>query len=244
MAHQGEDVSFEYVVINVSTVANNCRDGKNPEEVVKQILQIHAILPGQKPDQQYNIPERTHTQESAQPTETSPQHRVPPVVAHQSSQPIPHQPEPTAHQYEQPQQFQQHQQSQQPQQVQQSQQVQQPQQPLQSLQPQQSQQPHQPVQYQDIQQGVGNINLDGPAALEPSRSLTKKSVHMHAPDSSVLSQRQGDNISPERKAQIAAELPPSTLLHSNPKQEARRNDRLHRTDSETQETDEFVDAQS
>jgi hypothetical protein len=243
MAHQSENVSFEYMVLDVSTMADSCRDGKNPEEVVKQILEIHAILPGQKPDQQYNIPERTHTQESAQPTEISPQHRVP-AVAHQSSQPIPPQPEPTAHQYQQPQQVQQPQQSQQPQQIQQSQQVQQPQQPLQSLHPQQSQQPHQPVQYQDIQQGVGNINLDGPAALEASRSLTKKSVHIHAPESSVLPQKQGGDISPERRAQIAAELPPSTLLHSNPKQEARRNDRLHRTDSETQETDEFVDAQS
>jgi len=39
-------------------------DGKTPEEVVKQILQIYAILPGQKPDKQFNIPERTNTQQT------------------------------------------------------------------------------------------------------------------------------------------------------------------------------------
>ncbi|CAA9961152.1 Oxysterol binding protein [Pyrenophora teres f. maculata] len=53
-------------------------DGKTPEEVVKQILQIYAILPGQKPDRQFNIPSRTNDVQyaqidgSAQPTEQVP----------------------------------------------------------------------------------------------------------------------------------------------------------------------------
>ncbi|RAR09254.1 potassium transport protein 1 [Stemphylium lycopersici] len=53
-------------------------DGKTPEEVVKQILQIYAILPGQKPDKQFNIPSRTsethqaQTQEPTEPVEQAP----------------------------------------------------------------------------------------------------------------------------------------------------------------------------
>ncbi|EDU43738.1 oxysterol binding protein [Pyrenophora tritici-repentis] len=52
-------------------------DGKTPEEVVKQILQIYAILPGQKPDRQFSIPSRTNevqhaqTDGATQPTEQS-----------------------------------------------------------------------------------------------------------------------------------------------------------------------------
>ncbi|KAH7092486.1 hypothetical protein FB567DRAFT_435725 [Paraphoma chrysanthemicola] len=33
-------------------------DGKTPQEMTKQILQIHAVLPGQKPQRQFNIPSR------------------------------------------------------------------------------------------------------------------------------------------------------------------------------------------
>jgi hypothetical protein len=39
-------------------------DGKTPDEVAKQILQIHAILPGQKPERQFNIPIRSSTQQT------------------------------------------------------------------------------------------------------------------------------------------------------------------------------------
>jgi oxysterol-binding protein-related protein 8 len=46
--------------------------GKTPEEITKQILQIHAILPGQKPERQFSIPVRTNsniqcTQSTTQP---------------------------------------------------------------------------------------------------------------------------------------------------------------------------------
>ncbi|EUC50843.1 hypothetical protein COCMIDRAFT_32037 [Bipolaris oryzae ATCC 44560] len=60
-------------------------DGKTPEEVVKQILQIHAILPGQKPEKQFNIPSRTssihrtQTNESIQPIQQVPTEQVQPA---------------------------------------------------------------------------------------------------------------------------------------------------------------------
>ncbi|KAF2993582.1 hypothetical protein E8E13_000329 [Curvularia kusanoi] len=36
-------------------------DGQTPDEVIKQILQIHAVLPGQRPDKQFNIPQRNNS---------------------------------------------------------------------------------------------------------------------------------------------------------------------------------------
>lgn len=36
-------------------------DGHTPDEVIKQILQIHAVLPGQKPDKQFSIPQRNNS---------------------------------------------------------------------------------------------------------------------------------------------------------------------------------------
>lgn len=77
-------------------------DGKTPEEVVKQILQIYAILPGQKPDKQFNIPSRTssvhqaHAHESTQPIEQVPteqsavpsEHVEPAVTAQQQQQSV------------------------------------------------------------------------------------------------------------------------------------------------------------
>jgi hypothetical protein len=51
-------------------------------------------------------------------------------------------------------------------------------------------------------------------------------------------------ISESRERELAAELPPSKLLNSNPEPEPRRDDALRRMDSETQEVEEFVDAQS
>lgn len=46
-------------------------DGKTPEEAVKQILQIHAILPGQKPEKQFNIPSRTSSIHRTQTNEST-----------------------------------------------------------------------------------------------------------------------------------------------------------------------------
>jgi hypothetical protein len=55
----------------VRTALTASSDGKTPEEQIKQILQIHAILPGQKPERQFDIPvrksEANPTQESTQP---------------------------------------------------------------------------------------------------------------------------------------------------------------------------------
>lgn len=39
-------------------------DATTPEEQVKQILQIHAVLPGQKPDKQFSIPQRNNSIQS------------------------------------------------------------------------------------------------------------------------------------------------------------------------------------
>ncbi|KAH6639178.1 oxysterol binding protein [Boeremia exigua] len=79
-------------------------DAKTPEEQVKQILQIHAVLPGQKPDRQFNIPQRnasiTSQPPAVEPTQSvngASQEQVEPtrVLAQQETQqpPIP-QPEP------------------------------------------------------------------------------------------------------------------------------------------------------
>jgi len=183
-------------------------DGKTPEEVVKQVLQIYAILPGQKPDKQFNIPERTNTQQSAQPSEAPQQ-------------------QPSTHQSPQP--------------------------PLPQLQPKVTPAPP-PQDIPHLQQGVGNLNLDGPAAHEQvDRSLSRRSGQIDpsnppvvpTPSRTAQTQTQpSDNLSADSQAKFASELPPSTLLHSNPKQEARRDDLLRRKDSETEETEEFHDAQS
>ncbi|KAG9198987.1 hypothetical protein G6514_009172 [Epicoccum nigrum] len=36
-------------------------DGQTPDDVIKQILQIHAVLPGQRPDRQFSIPQRNNS---------------------------------------------------------------------------------------------------------------------------------------------------------------------------------------
>ncbi|RMZ68523.1 oxysterol binding [Pyrenophora seminiperda CCB06] len=73
-------------------------DGKTPEEVVKQILQIYAILPGQQPDKLFRIPSRMNdvqhaqTEESAQPIEQVPTGQT--VQSLEAGQPV--QSEPTS----------------------------------------------------------------------------------------------------------------------------------------------------
>lgn len=60
------------------SVLTEIRDGKTPEEITKQILQIHAILPGQRPERQFSIPSRTNsmqqtsTMQSIAPTQSEP----------------------------------------------------------------------------------------------------------------------------------------------------------------------------
>lgn len=177
-------------------------DGKTPAEVAKQILQIYAILPGQKPDKQFNIPARTNTQSSAPPKETSTQ-QTPQSSTHESTQQAQPQAKTTPPTQEVPQ----------------------------------------------LEQGVGKMNLDGPAEHEIiDRSISKGSSQSDPSNPAVTptdkSLPEPGNPSADKKAKFTSELPPSTLLHSNPKQEARRDDLLTRKDSETQETDEFHDAQS
>ncbi|KAF1943836.1 hypothetical protein EJ02DRAFT_421035 [Clathrospora elynae] len=161
-------------------------DGKTPEEKVKQILQIYAILPGQKPDRQFNIPSRTN---SIHPAQT--------------------------------------------------------QQPVQVQQPMQPEQAQPAVVPQHQEQSVGfPTNFDGSTthAPLPYRSIPNDpgnppTVPFQKPSP------QSTTISPEHREQIAQELPPSKLLNSNPAPEPRSNV-LRRKDSETQEDEEFQDAQS
>ncbi|KAL5119379.1 Oxysterol-binding protein OBPa [Pleosporales sp. CAS-2024a] len=187
-------------------------DGKNSDEVVKQILQIYAILPGQKPDRQFNIPIRSNTQQ--QSTE--------PVTQEPASQQSTPQPVPSAAPQDSPQQ---------------------------AVQPT----PYQPVPVPVAQpacESVGQIsNLDGSVSLEPDRSVAKKTFSSDPSNPAVIpvgnpTSQPDDSISDSTRATIAQELPASKLLNSNPEAEPRKDDRLSRTDSETQEDDEFVDAQS
>lgn len=184
-----------------------CSDGKTPDEVVKQILQIYAILPGQKPDKQFNIPSRAseahlpQAQEAVQPMEQTPVGQS--AQSTETLQPVPS--EPTSVQ-------------------------------------------SQPVgMTQHEQQSVGlPSNFDGTSTHAP---LSKNSSIPNDPSNPPTlpfqkPQSQPTLISPENREVIARELPPSKLLNSNPEPEPRKDDLLRRTDSETQEDDEFHDAQS
>ncbi|KAF3038608.1 hypothetical protein E8E12_001013 [Didymella heteroderae] len=53
-------------------VLNAKIDGQTPEEQVKQILQIHAVLPGQKPEKQFSIPQRGESLSRTQTQEQNP----------------------------------------------------------------------------------------------------------------------------------------------------------------------------
>ncbi|KAH7406455.1 hypothetical protein DE146DRAFT_675862 [Phaeosphaeria sp. MPI-PUGE-AT-0046c] len=182
-------------------------DGKTPEDVVKQILQIHAILPGQSPERQFNIPVRSSNQQ-------------------QSAQPEVQQPEPAQLNPKQP-----------------------------SVQQATSTVPSQPVLtgpgpgVQPPHQSIDtNINLDGAASLEPRRSVSKNPFPSDPSNPAIIpygkTKSQPEIVRDSTKERIAEQLPPSKLLNSNPEPEPRMADTLHRTDSETQEDEEFVDAQS
>ncbi|KAH8723763.1 hypothetical protein GQ44DRAFT_619635 [Phaeosphaeriaceae sp. PMI808] len=56
--HRGHEEGEE----DLEWIINSRVDAKTPEEIIKQILQIHAILPGQKPERQFTIPVRTNSQ--------------------------------------------------------------------------------------------------------------------------------------------------------------------------------------
>lgn len=194
-------------------------DGKTPDELVKQILQIHAILPGQKPQRQFNIPVRSSTQQSSvEPIdrESAPQQQTP----QQATPPDANSPQNTVQQTA----------------------------PNDSVQPTPFQPAPVPAS-QNPQEGVGQpISAGGAAHLEPTRSVAKNTFPTDPANPSVVPmgkpRSQPDVISNSTKAKLDAELPPSKLLNSNPAKEPHRDDMLRRKDSETHEDDEFVDAQS
>jgi hypothetical protein len=92
------------------------------------------------------------------------------------------------------------------------------------------------------------MNHNGAASFEPDRSISKNPFPLDPSNPPVVPhgrvKSQPENISESTKEKIAEQLPASKLLNSNPDPEPRRADKLHRTDSETQEVEEFVDAQS
>ncbi|USP76202.1 uncharacterized protein yc1106_03476 [Curvularia clavata] len=182
-------------------------DGKTPEEVVKQILQIHAILPGQKPDKQFNIPSRTSS--VSQPTAhetTQPIQQVPTEQSTVSSEHVhPVESQPT------------------------------------------SVESAPAVTAQQQQQSVGPpSNFDGTTAHAPLPIHSSNPTNPSDPQQPLLEKpaSQPETVSTEHQPKFTDELPPSKLLHSNPAKVASREDLLRRVDSETQESEEFHDAQS
>ncbi|OAL57353.1 hypothetical protein IQ07DRAFT_33712 [Pyrenochaeta sp. DS3sAY3a] len=178
--HGGSDEGEE----DLDWIINAKVDGKTPEEQTKQILQIHAILPGQKPERQFNIPSRTNSL-----------NRVPTITSTKNAHSESH---------------------------------------------------HLPTSQEEVMNDLSGLNLDD--KLTPSNSLPRDVKTVDAQNQPITPTHTPTSlpttISKDRKADIAQELPPSKLLHSNPKNEANLNDALRRKDSETQEDDEFHDAES
>jgi hypothetical protein len=214
----------------LQTLLTRYSDGKTSEEVIKQILSIHAILPGQKPDKQFNIPSRAndapppYTQESApttaqvptgqtaQPTE---QAQTGELAQSMGQMHIGQTAQPAGQMY-----------------------------PVQSEATGVQSQPAAVPQYQ--QQSVGlPSTYDGTTTHAP---LSKGSISSDPSNPPTIPYQkpvfQPQNISPEYQDKIEEELPKSKLLNSNPAPEPRRDDLLRRTDSETHEDDEFHDAVS
>lgn len=186
------------------------RDAKTPAEQVKQILQIHAVLPGQTPDRKFNIPSRSNSyqvsnsQNHDQSTRTSqsPQTEKPSEVANLidlDDAPAVTTPAATPKKKDNM---------------------------LRSM---------EALKIEESTTSHGSANL---MDLEPSNPSNQPVLPLHKPKSLP------DSVSPEAKEKIAKELPPSKLLHSNPKAESQDSDALRRLDTETQEEDEFHDAQS
>ncbi|KAF2708070.1 hypothetical protein K504DRAFT_468446 [Pleomassaria siparia CBS 279.74] len=80
-----EDLDF---IINAKV------DGKTPAEQVKQILQIHAILPGQTPKRQFSIPTRNNSLERIPTRSSFNQTPEPPTQLHQEPTQLPQEPQP------------------------------------------------------------------------------------------------------------------------------------------------------
>lgn len=181
-------------------------DGRTSEENVKQILQIHAILPGQKPDRQFSIPSRTDSFKLTQAHTSQPTEPVQPVESSQTTLPIRSaQNESAPNAQPQPQ-------------------------------PQLSQQPLQ----QSIDPNPISTSTHAPLSrtTEVNASTNPPVYPFQKPEA------QPADLAPELKEKIARELPPSKLLHSNPAPEPKNPHLLERKDSNTNEVDEFHDAQS
>jgi hypothetical protein len=231
----------------------NISDAKSPDEIAQQVLAIHAILPGQKPEHRFDLPSRPKAHEqSTQPTEQplTPQQSPPQPSASQISVPQQSAPQSFIHQETVPQQT--------PMQSRASnnstpqQATSQP--PVSHLSAQSSL--AEPTQPEAGQSQTGTFlqyskppvgSLDGTSIPAPSHSLSKGTFASNPSNPPVVplgrpNTRPNDDIPESMREQIARELPPSKLLNSNPQVEPHRNDTLHRKDSETLEVEEFVDA--
>ena len=182
---------------------------------MKQILQIHAILPGQKPDKQFNIPQRNNSIQQI-PSQQQPAAQQQPAqsangasLEHSERQRIlaqeGAQQQPPVQLYEQ-------------------------------------QHAKQEPQVQQVQQQLASVELNQSTLQTKSNNGYEPiSFRPYQPDSAYSpppAQKQ-----PEQ-SQMTETNPPSKLLHSNPVPEPTRDDKLRRKDSETQEEDEFHDAHS
>ncbi|KAJ4368654.1 Oxysterol-binding protein OBPa [Didymella sp. IMI 355093] len=193
-------------------VINAKIDGQTPEEQVKQILQIHAVLPGQKPDKQFSIPQRGESLSRVQTQEQQPAQSADGASLAQPEQ-----------------------------------QRELAQQGVQQQPPVQQEPQHyakQEPQVQQVQQQFASVDLN-----QSSPQTTSSNGHEPISFSPYRPEADSAYAPPPAQNQPAqsptAEInPPSKLLHSNPAPEPRRDDRLRRKDSETQEEDEFHDAHS
>ncbi len=184
-----------------------CSDGKTPEDKIKQILQIHAILPGQKPERQFNIPSRTNSLQITQSNQFTQQ------PAQQPAEP--------------------------------------PKQPQQSMEDAKRSGPISTtlLAHQQKQQDVGNlIDLRSPTGETPLHPVESKVPVVNATmiNQAALKELKSptESISSELRDQVAQEMPPSRLLHSNPEKAPQGRNVLRRLDSRTQEPEEFHDAES
>ncbi|KAF2623113.1 hypothetical protein BU25DRAFT_350846 [Macroventuria anomochaeta] len=190
-------------------------DGQTPEEQVKQILQIHAILPGQKPDKQFSIPHRNNSIQQTPSQQQPADQQQPAQSANGASLEHPEQQRILAQEGAQ-------------------------QQPPVQLHKQQH--AKQEPQVQQVQQQLASVELNqSTLQAKPNNGYEPISFSPYQPDSTYPPPPAQNQ--PEQ-SQTTETNPPSKLLHSNPAPEPTRDDKLRRKDSETQEEDEFHDAHS
>jgi hypothetical protein len=88
-------VSVSTPPLDLQGFTDTYSDGTSPEEQVKQILQIHSILPGQKPEKQFNIPQRNNStqQTPAQQQPVQPEPTTLPQPQEQQRAPVQQEPQ-------------------------------------------------------------------------------------------------------------------------------------------------------